>query len=260
MRTLTVALAAALAVSGCKRESRDGAADAREPLTVAAAADLSDAFKDIGDAFEKKTGRKVTITFGATGNLEKQIAEGARYDVFAAANKGFVDDAVTAGACDGATKALYAIGHLVIWTKDDTKAPAKIDDLADPRFVKIAIANPEHAPYGKAAKEALQSAGIWDKVKDRIVNGENVRQALQFAESGNADAAIVGLSLSLSAKGGHGLPVDPSLHTPLEQTMVVCKRGGAGVAAAKQFEDYVVKDPGARVIMKKYGFLLPDES
>ena len=140
---------------GCKKDATDA-----EPLKVAAAADLSFAFKDLGAAYEKKTGQKVVFSFGATGLLEKQIAEGAPFDVFAAANVAFADDAVKAGACLEDTKATYATGHLVMFTPNEAAVhPKAVADLQDPRITKIAIANPEHAPYGKAAKQALERAG-----------------------------------------------------------------------------------------------------
>src|ERR1044071_3039862 len=161
-------------------------------LKVAAASDLTFAFKDLGAAYEKKTGQKVEFSFGSTGLLAKQLAEGAPFDVFAAANVSFIDDVVKAGACDASTKSDYAIGRLAMWAPNDPKVapPATLNDLTDKRFVKIAIANPEHAPYGKAAVEAMTAAGIYDAVKSKLVYGENVSQTLQFAQSGNAEVAM----------------------------------------------------------------------
>lgn len=127
--------------------------------------------------------------------------------------------------------------------------------------MKIAIANPEHAPYGKAAKQALIKAGVWDAIQDRIVYGENIQQTLQFAQSGNADAALVALSLALVTEGGF-TAVDPALHEPLDQALVVCKgAGGKSMheSSARQFTAFVNSDAG-RAIMKRYGFLLPGES
>src|SRR5690348_14394616 len=147
-------LAAALLCGCAKHES----ASVPEPLKVAAASDLARAFPEVGAAFEKETGQKVTFTFQSTGLLSKQIVEGAPYDLLAAANVSYVDDILKKGVCAADTKALYARGHLGIFMrKESTVAPPRtIADLADGRFVRIAIANPEHAPYGKAAQQALE--------------------------------------------------------------------------------------------------------
>jgi molybdate transport system substrate-binding protein len=247
-------LALALAVvPGCRRSP--AAADAA--LHVAAAADLSEAFPEIGREFEKATGRKVTFSFGATGLLAQQIEQGAPFDVFAAANLAFVDDVVAAGACDPATRATYAIGRIVLWTPSDAGlVPASIADLARPEFERIAIANPEHAPYGKAAKQALVKSGVWDAIAGKIVYGENVQQALQFAQSGNAEVAIVALSLA-TGRGGHATPIDPALHDPLTQALVVCRGAGEGdgglLPDARRFAAYVVSNKG-RAILQRYGF------
>ena len=236
--------------------SAAAAAQALEPIKVAAAADLAKAFEDVGIAFEKKYGTKPVFTFGSTGLLAKQLQQGAPFDVFAAANISFVDDVVKVGQCFGDSKALYARGRIVVWTKDGPEK--KLEDLKDPKLVKIAIANPEHAPYGKAAQQAMAKIGIWETVKLRLVYGENVQQTLQFAQSGNADAAIVALSLAIVSSGKYTL-IDPELHAPLDQAMVVCKGNGKGEATARKFTAFV-DSPDGREIMKKYGFLLPGES
>ena len=127
------------------------------------------------------------------------------------------------------TKAPYARGRIVVWTKDRAECEAR--RLADPRYAKIAIANPEHAPYGKAAQQALEKAGIWETVKPKLVYGENVQQTLQYAQTGNAEAAIVALSLAIVAQGGKYLLVDDSIHKPIDQAMVVCSRGGNAAGA-----------------------------
>lgn len=225
-------------------------------MRVAAAADLAVAFPELGKAFESQTGKHVDFAFGSTGLLAKQIAEGAPFDVFAAANVSFVDDVVKAGACAGETKALYATGRIVMWSKDPQRTPKSIAELADARYVKIAIANPEHAPYGKAAQEALEKAGVWATVKPRLVYGENIQQTFMFARSENADVAIVALSLAATSPGNY-TPIDPALHTPLEQALVVCK-GKALRPDADAFVRYVGSEAG-RTVMRRYGFLLPGE-
>jgi len=230
-----------------------------DPLMVAAASDLSFAFKDVGAAYEKKTGEKVIFSFGATGLLEKQLAEGAPFDVFAAANVSYAEDAVKAGACQGDSKATYATGHLVLYsTKDAAFHPRTMADLADARVAKIAIANPEHAPYGKAAKQAMERAGVWAAVQPKVVYGENVQQTLQFAQSGNADVAVVALSLA-TVTPGEAAPVPTDLHDPIDQALVACKNGKAGAAEGRKFIAFVQSTEG-HAVMRRYGFLLPGES
>jgi molybdate transport system substrate-binding protein len=251
---VTATLGLVVGAGGCKRSPPpDG-----EPLHVAAAADLADAFPEVGKAFEKATGRAVSFSFGATGLLAKQVEEGAPFDVFAAANQSFVDDVVKAGVCDADTKTIYAEGRIVLWTRGDAGlSVGSLADLARPEIVHVAIANPDHAPYGKAAKQALVKSGVWDVIGKKVVYGENVQQTLQFAQSGNADVAIVALSLA-TVSGGHATPIDPSLHEPLRQTLVVC-RGRAGSEGrlepdARRFATFVGSGEG-RAILKKYGFL-----
>jgi molybdate transport system substrate-binding protein len=272
MKTMSralLSLVVAALVGGCTRGggAGDGSGDQSkkdEPLRVAAASDLSNAFKEIGPAFEHASGKKVAFSFGATGTLEKQIAEGAPFDVFAAANVSYADDAAKAGACLADTKKIYAQGHLVVWSKDPAMVPSSIEGLKDPKYAKIAIANPEHAPYGKAAQQALTKAGVWPGAKDRGVYGENVQQTLMFAQSGNADVAVVALSIAMAA-GGKYVAVDTALHDPLDQAMIVCRGGeprgpgGGRLNEARAFLDFVSSEPG-RAIMRKYGFLLPGES
>jgi molybdate transport system substrate-binding protein len=243
-------------VAGCSKAARG----LPKPLRIAAAADLKGAFGDVADAFEKKGGAKPTYSFGSTGLLAKQIQEGGPFDVFAAANVSYVDDVVKAGVCDGATKTLYARGRIVVWTsnKSNVAPPASVADLQDARFTKVAIANPDHAPYGKAAEQALEHAGVLSVVKPKLVLGENVQQTLQFAETGNVEAAIVALSLAVVAKDGVFVTIDESLHAPIDQAMVVCKNGGSA-DLGKQFAEFV-SGPGGRPIMKRYGFLLPGET
>jgi molybdate transport system substrate-binding protein len=245
-----------LLLLGCRKD----APPANEPLRVAAAADLAFAFKDVGAAYTKKTGQEVTFSFGSTGLLAKQIAEGAPFDVFAAANVSFADDVVKAGACSGDTKALYATGRIVMWVRNGTPPPPMtVADLADPRWARIAIANPEHAPYGRAAKDAMTKAGVWDKVQPRIVYGENVQQTLQFAQSGNADVAIVALSLATVTEGAYS-PIEPTAHERIDQALVACKGKNATPRdGAKRFVAFVNGEEG-HAIMKGYGFLLPGEA
>lgn len=242
---LSLLLVAALA--GCRRGPKG-------QVKIAAASDLSKAFEEIGREFTKKTGVKPVFTFGSSGLLAKQIAVGAPFDVYAAANIKFVDEVVGAGACDGASKKPYARGRIVAWS--GSYKIGSLADLADRRFQKIAIAHPEHAPYGKAAKEALQASGVWPQVEGKILMAENIRQTLQWAQSGSADAAIVALSIAPVDEGGRSLLVDEKLHAPLIQALAVCKNG-SGAAHGQAFADYLTSPEGV-AIMKRYGFSLPD--
>lgn len=258
-RTDRAGIACAVAIASLSGGCGRSPAPAAEPVKVAAAADLSFAFKEVGAAYEKKTGRPVVFSFGATGLLEKQLAEGAPFDVFAAANVSYADDAVQAGACLADSKALYATGHLVLYAaKGASFAPMTMADLADPRVRKIAIANPDHAPYGKAAKQAMERSGVWNGVHDKVVYGENVQQTLQFAQSGNADVAIVAMSLATVTPGAAS-PIPQNLHDPIDQAMVACKGGKAGPEAGRAFIAFVQSADG-HALMRRYGFLLPGES
>lgn len=256
---LAVALLA-LVTLACDKGEGGRSGRKGEPLRVAAAADLAIAFKEVGTAFEQTSGKKVEFSFGSTGLLAKQIAEGAPFDVFAAANISYVDEVVRASACDGGTKRLYAKGRIVMWSKDKALLPASLEELRDPKYAKVAIANPEHAPYGLAARQAMIKSAVWQTVEPRAVYGENVQQTLMFAQSGNAEIAIVALSLAVTSGGSYAL-IDPELHAPLDQAMVVCKGGAAGGKPneARSFVEFVGSEPG-RLIMRKYGFLLPGEA
>ncbi|HYQ42653.1 MAG TPA: molybdate ABC transporter substrate-binding protein, partial [Polyangiaceae bacterium] len=175
-----------------------------EPLRVAAAADLAHAFAELAPAFSAQTSppTDLKLTLGATGLLARQLTQGAPFDLFLAANVSYVEQVVKAGACDASTVQSYARGRLVIWSKGAGGAELTPTSLADARFKHIAIANPDHAPYGKAARDALTRAGVWSKVSERMVYGENVQQTFELAQSGNADVAIVGLSLAIGTKEG----------------------------------------------------------
>ena len=222
-----------------------------EPVQVAAASDLTLAFEELGKLFETRTGQKVTFSFAASGALAKQLSQGAPFDVFAAANASFVDSAVQAGACDGQSKARYAQGHLVVWSKQGGVKVASLRDLESPNIKHIAIANPEHAPYGKAAREALTKAGLWPALEGKIVQAENVRQALQFAQTGNADVAIVALSLVIKDDSGQRFDVAANLHQPLEQTLVVC-RHGKNADGGRAFVKLLESDEGQQ-LLRRYG-------
>jgi molybdate transport system substrate-binding protein len=201
----------------------------------------------------------VVFSFGSTGLLEKQIAEGAPFDVFAAADVSYADDAAKSGACLASTLASYAIGRIVLLAPSEaTFVPRNIADLTEARVRRIAIANPDHAPYGRAARQAMVRTGVWPTVQSKIVYGDNVHQALEFVQSGNADVAIVALSLALATRNEWtAIPID--LYDRIDQALVVCSRGKAGPAAGQRFVAYL-GSPQGRAVMHKYGFWRADGS
>ena len=230
---------------------------APQAITVYAAADLDMAFREIKPLFEKATGVRVTLVMGSTGNLAKQIEHGAPADVFFAANESFIDDLLAAGAVIPQTRALYAQGRLVLaMPMASAVAVRELVDLLKPEVRRVAIANPAHAPYGRAAQQALESVGVWDRVKPKLVYGENIRHTLQFIETGAVEAGIVALSVA-GVPAVRYVPIDPKLHKPLNQVAAVVKRSARpdlGLAFI-QF----LNGPEGRPIMKRYGFLLPGD-
>ncbi len=226
-------------------------------MRVAAAADLARAFEELGKVFEAKTHITPVFSFDSSGLLAKRIDEGAPYALFASAGKRYVDDVVKNGRCDPASMRPYARGRIVVWCPNGVQAPKTVADLADPRFKRIAIANPDHAPYGHAAKQALEKAGVWDKLQDRVKYGADVQATMQFAKTGAVDAAIVALSLAVVADGGTSLPIDQADYDPLDQQLIVCGTGEEA-EAAHQLADFI-NSPDGREVMTRYGFLLPTE-
>jgi len=228
-----------------------------EEITVAAAADLQFAFTDIAEQYELLTGRKVTLVFGSTGQLVQQIENGAPFDLVAAANISYVNQLVDHGLAVPESAALYARGRIVLAvnTKSGIEA-VKLEDLLSDDIHHIAIANPEHAPYGLAARQALESRGLWEQIKPKLVYGENVRQALQFIQTGDAEVGIISLSVANVPEITWTF-IDESLHSPLDQALAIltaCKNPDV----AGDFIKFINGENG-RPIMRQYGFLLPDE-
>lgn len=231
---------------------------------VAAAADLQFALSEFAEAFTKETTREVKLTFGSSGNFFRQIQQGGPFQMFLSADEQLVFDLAAKGLTVG-DGTLYARGRIVIIAPDGS--PVKVDGelaglkaaLTDRRIKKFAIANPEHAPYGRRAEEALRHIGVWDAINDKLVFGENVAQAAQFATSGAAQGGIIAYSLALSpnvAKLGSYALIPEEWHQPLNQRMVLLK--GAGETARSFYE--FMRGPSARAIMRRYGFVLPGES
>jgi molybdate transport system substrate-binding protein len=245
-----------LIFSGCAPASPHPATASVE-LTVAAAADLQFAFTELGGLYEQETGNKVTFSFGSTGQLAQQIDNGAPFDLFAAANISFVEDLARKDRILPETVALYARGRVVLAVNRGAGVSAvTLEDLLSDTITRIAIANPAHAPYGVAAKESLISAGVWEKIENKIVYGENVRQTLQFIQTGDAQVGIVALSIADVPEITWTL-IDDALHNPLDQALGVVT-GSPHREEAKRFADFI-NGPIGRPIMQKYGFVLPGE-
>ncbi len=233
------------------------AQSATPTLTVYAAADLQLAFGEITPLFEKAAGARVILVVGSTGNLAKQIEHGAPADVFFAANESFVDDLQAAGATIPQTRALYAQGRIVFATpRTSAVIVRELADVLKPEVRRVAIANPAHAPYGRAAQEALERAGVWEKVKPKLVYGENIRHTLQFVQTGAVEAGIVALSIADVPEVRY-VAIDPTLHKPLNQVVAVVKRSPRPELGTAFIQ--FVNGAEGRPIMKRYGFLLPGE-
>ena len=226
-------------------------------VVVAAAADLSSALKDIAGTFEKRTGVTVKLSFGASGALTQQIQNGAPFDVFFSADMDYPQHLIDLGDADSASLYQYAVGKLVLWVSADS--PLKLDQgmkiLLDPSVKKIAIANPQHAPYGRAAVAALKHYGMYDQLATRLVLGENVSQAAQFVESGNAQAGFVALAHAIAPgmqdKGKYwAVPADA--YPPLAQGVVLLSKA-THKKEAQQFLEYI-KSNDVATVFEKYGF------
>ena len=226
-------------------------------IRIAAAADLQFAMPELIQRFEEQTGAKVVVSYGSSGNFFSQIQNGAPFDLFFSADLEYPRKLAAAGFCDPGTLFTYATGRLVIWAPADLRIGIRSlgwKALLDPRVRKIAIANPAHAPYGKAALAALRSTGIYEQVKSRLIFGENISQAAQFAQSGNAQAGILALSLALSPpmRNGEQWVIPQRLYPPLEQGGVLLK-ASKDKNVAKAFLNFV-KSPAGRTILEKWGF------
>ncbi len=226
-----------------------------EVITVAAASSFSYALGEIKKGFEERGGARVRLVFGSSGLLARQIERGAPFDVFISANSAFMDGLVRAGAVRAGSVKRFARGVLVLASRaGDGRAVEGIEGLLDRRIRRVAIANPAHAPYGRAAMEALKGAGILEKIRKKLVYGENVRQALQFIESGNAEAGFMALSIA-GRRGIRYVPLDPALYRPIEQTAATVK-GTSHAGAAGAFVGYLT-GPEGREILQRYGFRAP---
>ena len=257
----TAALVCVLACGGIG--PRPGLAQQQTAL-VAAAADLKFALAEIAEAFARKTGSQVRITYGSSGDLARQIAQGAPFEMLLSADERYVIDLHR----DGHTRdegALYAIGRLALFAPHGSPLArdaglAGLKSAVDAgRVTRFAIANPQHAPYGRAAREVLERLGLWRRLQPAMVLGENASQAMQFAASGSCQGGIVPLSLASApdvAKLGTFEAIPADWHSALRQRMVLVARAGP---VASAFYDYLQRDAGVRETLARFGFGLPGE-
>jgi molybdate transport system substrate-binding protein len=259
MRRAVRVLIAALLISCAARET---SAQGQE-IRVAAAADLKFAMGELAEGFEKKTGTKVDVTYGSSGNFFSQLQNGAPFDLFFSADIAYPKELEASGLGESGTLYPYAVGRIVIWMPPESKVDvSKLgwNALLDAGVQKIAIANPEHAPYGRAAVAAMQKAGIYEQVKAKLVYGENISQAAQFVQSGNAQAGIVAMSLAVSPgmKDGKSWEVPADMHPAIEQGAIVLKNA-KNKAAAGAFLEFVKSAEGVAALAK-YGFAVPERT
>lgn len=233
------------------------AAQPRETVTIAAAANLTEAFRAIGARFESETGIHPVFSFASTAQLTQQARNGAPFDVIAAADTVHIDQLERAGLLAGGSKAIYARGSIALWIPPGSRAAVKsLEDLAGPNVRMIAIAKPELAPYGQAAVDVLQRAGLWERVRSRVVYAENVNMARQYGVSGNADAVITAYPLLVTLRdGGSVVRIDSKLHTPIDQALGILARS-PHPATAHKFTEFLLGGAG-RDIMRHHGYDAP---
>jgi molybdate transport system substrate-binding protein len=229
-------------------------------VSVAAAADMTFALNDIAREYELQTRNKVKIVYGSSGNFFSQIQSGAPFDVFLSADLEYPRRLQAEGLVEPGTLYRYAIGEIALWCPANLGLDLKNRNwkaLLDPSVQKIAMANPGHAPYGRAALTALQKSGVYSQVQSKLVYGENMSQAAQFVQSGNAQIGIVALSLALSPpmKFGETWEIPGDMHEPIEQAAVVLKRA-KDKPTARSFVNFLKGDT-ARGILADYGFTFP---
>ncbi|HZS95220.1 MAG TPA: molybdate ABC transporter substrate-binding protein [Terriglobales bacterium] len=228
-----------------------------QEFTIAAAADLQSAMQEISSRFEQKTSTHIKVIYGSSGNFAQQIQNGAPFDMFFSANLDYPKQLEASGLSEPDSFYQYARGKIVVWVPIDSPVDVHsgLQSLLAPSVKKIAIANPQHAPYGKAAVSAMQAEGLYDKVKDKLVLGENISQTASFVVSGSADVGIVALSLALSPNmkdKGRYTEIPSTDYPPIEQACVIL-RSSKNKAVARAFLDFVKTD-AIKDLLRKYGF------
>ena len=239
----------ALVTAGCGGRAN---VPARPELNVATAANLTRVFAELGQNFERETGIRVTFSFGATAQLAQQIEYGAPFDVFAAADTEHIDELARKNLILPSTRATYARGKLVLWVPDARVPVERIEDLARADITHIAIANPQLAPYGRAAVETLHALHLWGAVQPKIVYGQNISATTQYAATGNADAAFTALSLVHDNPRGRQIEVPENLHAPLDQAIAVV-RSTQKPDQARKFVEFITSAK-AREVLKQHGY------
>jgi molybdate transport system substrate-binding protein len=231
-----------------------------QDITVAAAADLSSVLPEVAARYEHQTGRKVRLNFGSSGQFFLQMENGAPFDLFFSADLGYPQRLVAEGFADANSLDEYAVGKLVLYVPNSSAVDpsAGLRVLLLPQVRRVAIANPKHAPYGRAAVEAMRSAGVYEALQGKLVMGENISQAAQFVQSGSADAGIIALALALSPamrSSGRFVELPLSEYKPLDQAAVIL-RSSQNPAAARQFLDFL-RRPAIAALLVRYGFTRP---
>ena len=239
----------ALATAGCGGRAN---VPARPELNVATAANLTRVFGELGKIFERESGIHVIFSLGATAQLSQQIEHGAPFDVFAAADTEHIDGLAQKGLILPSTRAIYARGKLVLWVPDARVPVERIEDLARASVTHVAIANPQLAPYGRAAVETLHAVHLWDEVQPKIVYGQNISTTTQYAVTGNADAAFTALALVHDNAHGRKIEVPENLHAPLDQAIAVV-RTTTKPEQARKFVEFVMSAK-AREVLRHYGY------
>lgn len=247
---LLLALASAWP-AGCGGGAGEGGGD---ELVVAAAANLTEAFGEVGRRFAAREGVRVVYSFGATADLARQIEQGAPFDVFAAADVEHVDALAAKGLLAEGPRAVYARGRLVLWVPRAGAAVARVEDLTGAGVTRVAVAKPDLAPYGRAAVEAMRALNVWARVEPKVVYAQNVSQARQFAATGNADAAFLPRSL-LKEGEGNFVEIDEGLHQPLDQAAAVV-RASKKQEAARRFVEFLLSAEG-RAVLESFGYRAP---
>lgn len=236
---------------------------AQDRLSIAAASDLQPVMSRVVSQFEKETGDKVNLSFGSSGNFFAQIQNGAPYDLFFSADAFYPQKLESAGLTQPDSYREYATGKIVLWVPKDSKIDVSkgLNVLADAEVKKIAIADPQHAPYGRAAEAALKKAGIWEQVSPKIVLGENISQTAQFVQSHSAEAGILALSLVLSPAmqdQGRYFEIPRTLYPALRQAAVILK-SAQHKEVAQRFMEFLRK-PEIVSLFRQYGFEVSDGS
>jgi molybdate transport system substrate-binding protein len=243
-----------LLIAGCRQRPADDQQNAQE-ITVAAAANLTDAFAEVAKQFTAKSGIRVVYSFGSTADLTKQIENGGPFDVFASADVEHIEELSQKALIVPDSRALYARGRLVMWTPPQGRVKInRLEDVTNADVKSVAIAKPDLAPYGRATVETLKALNIWSQVEPKVVYGTNVSNTKQYATSGNADVAFIPLALVKQGEGQY-IEVDERLHQPIDQALAIIKASGKQ-DQARRFVNFILGDEG-QAILQRYGYNNP---